>query len=160
MKKGLLAAVITGVLILGSASVVPMFTQNVQAQTDSAAITSINLNTATDEEILSVPGLGNRMLREFKEYRPYTSVEQFRREIGKYVESDVVEGYLQYVFVPTNPNSATESELAALPGVDDAMIQAIIANRDYADWTALSSVLAQSSDADTVAKLEPYWIFE
>ena len=27
----------------------------------------INLNTATDEEILLIPGLGNRMLREFKE---------------------------------------------------------------------------------------------
>ena len=27
----------------------------------------INLNTATDEEILLIPGVGNRMLREFKE---------------------------------------------------------------------------------------------
>jgi DNA uptake protein ComE-like DNA-binding protein len=29
----------------------------------------INLNTATDEEILLIPGIGNRMLHEFKEYR-------------------------------------------------------------------------------------------
>ena len=34
----------------------------------------INLNTATDEEILLIPNLGNRMLREFKEYRPYESL--------------------------------------------------------------------------------------
>ncbi len=160
MKKGLLVAIIAGVLILGSATVAPMFTQNVQAQTDSATFTPINLNTATDEEILTVPNLGNRMLREFKEYRPYTSVEQFRREIGKYVESDVVEGYLEYVFVPTNPNTATESELAALPGVDDAMVQLVIDNRDYADWAALNTVLTESYDAATVATLEPYWIFE
>src|SRR5690242_8264961 len=46
----------------------------------------INLNTATDEEILLIPGLGNRMLREFKEYRPYTALAQFHREIGKYVD--------------------------------------------------------------------------
>jgi DNA uptake protein ComE-like DNA-binding protein len=46
----------------------------------------INLNTATDEEILAIPGVGNRMLREFKEYRPYRGIEQFRREIGKYVD--------------------------------------------------------------------------
>lgn len=46
----------------------------------------INLNTATDEDILSIPGLGKRMLHEFKEYRPYKSIAQFRREIGKYVD--------------------------------------------------------------------------
>ncbi len=49
--------------------------------------TPIDLNTATDEEILLVPGVGSRMLREFKEYRPYTSMDQFRREIGKYVDA-------------------------------------------------------------------------
>ena len=48
--------------------------------------TPIDLNKATDEEILLIPGVGSRMLREFKEYRPYTSMGQFRREIGKYVD--------------------------------------------------------------------------
>ncbi len=159
MKKGLLGALISGLLILGLADVAPMLTQYARAQTE-APITPINLNTATDEELLTVPNLGNRMLREFKEYRPYSSVEEFRREIGKYVESDVVEGYLRYVFVPTNPNTATDSELAALPGVDEAMVQTMIDNRDYADWAALSTVLAQSYEAAIVASLEPLWIFE
>lgn len=48
----------------------------------------LNLNSATDQEILAIPGIGQRMLREFKEYRPYTSMEQFRREIGKYIDKD------------------------------------------------------------------------
>lgn len=48
----------------------------------------IDLNTATDAEILLIPGVGSRMLHEFKEYRPYTSMEQFRREIGKYVDDN------------------------------------------------------------------------
>ena len=30
----------------------------------------INLNAASREEILLIPGMGNRMLREFLEYRP------------------------------------------------------------------------------------------
>lgn len=50
----------------------------------------IDLNKASDAEILLIPGIGPRMLREFKEYRPYTSIEQFRREIGKYVDKDEV----------------------------------------------------------------------
>ena len=59
----------------------------------------INLNTATDEEILLIPGVGNRMLREFKEYRPYTSIEQFRREIGKYVDKAEVARLEQYIVI-------------------------------------------------------------
>ena len=34
----------------------------------------INLNTATREEIMLIPGMGNRMVREFFEYRPYTAL--------------------------------------------------------------------------------------
>jgi len=61
----------------------------------------INLNTATDEEILLIPGVGNRMLREFKEYRPYVALAQFHREIGKYVNNTELARLEQYVFVPT-----------------------------------------------------------
>ena len=57
----------------------------------------ISLNTATDAEILTIPGLGQRMLREFKEYRPYTSMDQFRREIGKYVSRQEVARLERYV---------------------------------------------------------------
>ena len=60
----------------------------------------INLNTATDEEILLIPGVGKRMLHEFKEYRPYTSLAQFHREIGKYVNDTELARLAQYVSVP------------------------------------------------------------
>lgn len=60
----------------------------------------INLNTATDEEILLIPGVGNRMLKEFKEYRPYTALAQFHREIGKYVDNTELARLEQYVFAP------------------------------------------------------------
>jgi DNA uptake protein ComE-like DNA-binding protein len=60
----------------------------------------INLNTATDEEIQLIPGVGTRMLREFKEYRPYTALAQFHREIGKYVDNTELARLEQYVFVP------------------------------------------------------------
>ena len=60
---------------------------------------SINLNTATDAQLMTIPGMGPRMLHEFKEYRPYTSIEQFRREIGKYVDKAEVARFEQYVTI-------------------------------------------------------------
>jgi DNA uptake protein ComE-like DNA-binding protein len=59
----------------------------------------IDLNTASDEDILSIPGVGQRMLNEFKEYRPYPSIEKFRREIGKYVNAREVARLERYVTV-------------------------------------------------------------
>ena len=61
--------------------------------------TPIDLNSATDAEILLVPGVGSRMLREFKEYRPYTSMDQFRREIGKYVDDAELLRLERYVVI-------------------------------------------------------------
>jgi DNA uptake protein ComE-like DNA-binding protein len=63
------------------------------------AIVPININTATDAQILAIPGMGPRMLREFKEYRPYTSIEQFRREIGKYVDKAEVARLEKYIVI-------------------------------------------------------------
>ena len=59
----------------------------------------IDLNSATPEEIELIPGVGPRMRHEFEEYRPYTSMEQFRREIGKYVDSTEVARLEQYVTI-------------------------------------------------------------
>lgn len=62
----------------------------------------IDLNAASAEEILLIPGVGPQMQHEFEEYRPYTAIEQFRREIGKYVDEEEVARLEQYVRVP-NP---------------------------------------------------------
>jgi DNA uptake protein ComE-like DNA-binding protein len=59
----------------------------------------INLNTATDEDILSIPGAGKRMVREFKEYRPWKTKEQFDKEIGKYVGAKETARLWRYVVI-------------------------------------------------------------
>jgi DNA uptake protein ComE-like DNA-binding protein len=59
----------------------------------------INLNTASDADILTIPGVGQRMLHEFKEYRPYDNIGKFRREIGKYVDKNEVARLERYVTI-------------------------------------------------------------
>jgi len=59
----------------------------------------VNLNTASDEDIQSIPGAGPRMVREFKEYRPWKSWAQFDKEIGKYVEKKEVDRLKRYVVI-------------------------------------------------------------
>ncbi len=59
----------------------------------------VRLNTATDADILSIPGAGPRMVREFKEYRPWKTKEQFMKEIGKYVGAKETERLWRYVAI-------------------------------------------------------------
>jgi DNA uptake protein ComE-like DNA-binding protein len=63
------------------------------------AFVPIKLNTATDAEILLVPGVGKRMVHEFKEYRPWKTKEQFIKEIGKYVGAAEAERLWRYVVI-------------------------------------------------------------
>ncbi len=57
----------------------------------------IDLNKATREEIMLIPGMTRRMVREFEEYRPYASLDQFNKEIGKYVDANEVARLRSYV---------------------------------------------------------------
>ena len=59
----------------------------------------LDLNSASAEEIMLIPGVGARMRHEFEEYRPYRSIGQFRREIGKYVDDAEVARLERYVTI-------------------------------------------------------------
>lgn len=69
------------------------------ARLEQYVFVPVKLNSATDEDILTIPGLGSRMLREFREYRPYSAIAQFDREMGKYVDDDEVARMRRYVEV-------------------------------------------------------------
>lgn len=118
--------------------------------------TKLNLNTATDDQLLTVPGVGDRMLDEFKEYRPYTSIVQFRQELGKYVDSSQVTTWEQYVFVPVDPNKADVETLKQLPGVDDTIAQKLIDGRTYASNDAFLAALATLVSPADAAGAAPY----
>jgi DNA uptake protein ComE-like DNA-binding protein len=93
----------------------------------------VNLNTASGEDfVAAIPGLGNRMVREFMEYRPYLSIQQFRQEIGKYVDEAQVAAYESYVYVPVAINDSDAETLQQIPGLSPDEAQALIAARPFA----------------------------
>jgi DNA uptake protein ComE-like DNA-binding protein len=116
----------------------------------------INLNTATDAEIQLVPGLGPRMLHEFKEYRPYRALAQFRREIGKYVDDKEVARLEQYVFVPINLNTATDADILSIPGMGQRMLGEFKEYRPYKAMAQFRREIGKYVDDKEVARLERY----
>jgi len=116
----------------------------------------INLNTASRAEILLIPDLSERMAHEFEEYRPYTSLEQFRREIGKYVDAAEVARLEQYVFVPLDLNSATREAFLTIPGVGERMVHEFEEYRPYTSFEQFRREIGKYVDVDEVARLERY----
>lgn len=117
----------------------------------SAPTAPINLNTATSEEFATIPGVGDQMVHEFEEYRPYVSIQQFRREIGKYVDEDQVAAYEEYVFVPIDWNESDEATLEQLPGVGAEEAATLAAGRLYDSVDAFMAAYAEAvpgGDAD------------
>lgn len=120
------------------------------------AFVHLNLNTATREEILLVPGVGPKMAREFEEYRPYTSLAQFRREIGKYVDAAEVARLEGYVFVPVDLNTATDDDILSIPGMGRRMLREFKEYRPYRDLAQFRREIGKYVDASEVARLERY----
>ena len=116
----------------------------------------INLNTASDAEILLIPGLGQRMLGEFKEYRPYRAVAQFRREIGKYVDDKELARLEQYVFVPINLNTASDADILTIPGMGQRMLGEFKEYRPYKAIQQFRREIGKYVDEKEVARLERY----
>jgi len=116
----------------------------------------LNLNIASDAEILLIPGLGNRMLREFKEYRPYRAIGQFRKEIGKYVDQKEVARLEQYVFVPINLNTASDEDILTIPGMGKRMLREFKEYRPYKNIEQFRKEIGKYVDKKEVARLERY----
>ena len=121
-----------------------------------AAWTKLNLNAATDDQFLKIPAVSDRMLREFNEYKPYSTIEQFRQEIGKYVSEEEVAAYERYIFVPVDPSQATEASFQQLPGVSTDDAAELVKGVPYADDLAFSSALAQYVSAEQAAAAQAF----
>ena len=57
----------------------------------------VNLNSASEADLKLIPGMTEKMEHEFMEYRPYADMDEFNREIGKYVDETEVARFRQYV---------------------------------------------------------------
>jgi predicted DNA-binding helix-hairpin-helix protein len=116
----------------------------------------LNLNAAADEEILSIPNMGPRMLHEFKEYRPYKALTVFRREMGKYVDEKEVARLEQYVFVPISLNVATDADILSIPGLGPRMLREFKEYRPYKTMEQFRREIGKYVDEKEVARLERY----
>jgi DNA uptake protein ComE-like DNA-binding protein len=127
-----------------------------RAEVYGGVFRQIDLNSASESEVMLIPGMSQRMAHEFEEYRPYASLEQFRREIGKYVDEEEVARLEQYVFIPLRLNDAAEADLMTIPGMSKRMAHEFEEYRPYTSLEQFRREIGKYVDEDEVARLESY----
>ena len=115
-----------------------------------------NLNTTDEKDFKMIPGVGDKMAHEFEEYRPYTSILQFKREIGKYVDEEEVAHYLDYVFVHVELNTSSEDDIKALPGIGKKMTHEFLEYRPYKNLAQFRKEIGKYVDDKELSRLERF----
>ena len=118
------------------------------------AFVHINLNTATAQEILLVPGAGKRMAHEFEEYRPWKSYAQFDKEIGKYVGAEKTAQLAQYTFIPVRLNTATDADILSIPGTGQRMLREF---KEYRPWKTKEQFIMEIGKYVGAKEAERMW---
>lgn len=116
----------------------------------------IDLNDVTDEEILLIPGVGDRMLHEFREYAPFAGLAVFHREIDKYVDDAELARLEQYVYVRIDLNTASDEAILSLPGIGSRMLHEFKEYRPYAAMAQFRREMGKYVDEQEVARMERY----
>jgi DNA uptake protein ComE-like DNA-binding protein len=155
--KNLIAArPFAGPLALDQFLATQSFTPEQRATFYRKAFVHLDLNKATAEEIMLVPGAGKRMAHEFAEYRPWKSFAQFDKEIGKYVDKQEVARLKQYTFVPLNLNTATEAQFMTIPGVGKRMAHELEEYRPWKSQAQFRKEIGKYVNEKEVARLWRY----
>jgi DNA uptake protein ComE-like DNA-binding protein len=118
------------------------------------AFVHINLNTATPQEILLVPGAGKRMVHEFEEYRPWKTYAQFDKEIGKYVGAEKTAQLAQYTFIPVRLNTATDADILSIPGTGQRMLREF---KEYRPWKTKEQFIKEIGKYVGAKEAERMW---
>lgn len=120
------------------------------------AFVHVDLNRGTREEILLIPGAGNRMAREFAEYRPWKTWAQFDKEISKYVGQPETDRLKQYVFIPIDLNTGSDEDILSIPGTGPRMVREFKEYRPWKTKAQFEKEIGKYVDAKEVARLWRY----
>jgi DNA uptake protein ComE-like DNA-binding protein len=155
MKKLLLLTLTVAVALVGFVKVVPSM---VKAQTTTQAAQAparVNINTASEQELAAIPGVGPKIVKELLEYRPYTSKEQFETELGKYLSADELAALEQHITLGlVNINTASKEDLVKVPGIGDKISKEIEEYRPYTSWAQFEAELGKYLSPEEVQALE------
>lgn len=158
LEAGLSQEVVTSIMNERPFLAIESFVEVLGASSDLDAVFAkvfvpLNINETAEDTFKLIPGVGDRMAHEFEEYKPYVNLNQFRKEIGKYVDEQEVARLEQYIFVPIELNTAQEDDIKNLPGVGSKMTHEFLEYRPYENMAQFNKEIGKYVDEAELSRL-------
>lgn len=122
----------------------------------ASVFTKLNLNSASRQEFFTIPNVDERIIAEFEQSRPFTSIGQFRQQLGNSVDPATVAAFENFVFVPIDVNQADAETLQQIPSVTPDIAAELIAGRPYGTNQNFLAKLVTLVSAEDVAVAQNY----
>lgn len=148
------------ITVLNSFLLSQKLTQEQATELYRKAFVHVNLNTGTREEILLIPGAGERLAHEFDEYRPWRNWAQFDKEISKYVGQQETDRLKQYVFIPVKLNTGSDEDFLSIPGAGQRMVREFKEYRPWKTQAQFEKEIGKYVGAKEVARLWRYVVIQ
>jgi DNA uptake protein ComE-like DNA-binding protein len=113
-------------------------------------------NTSTAEQLAAVPDLDPTLAQEIIAKRPFPTMVEFDALVRGTLSKDQTAKLYEQLFVPINLNSASEAEIALIPGMSQRMVHEFLEYRPYADLSVFDREIGKYVDAAEVARLRSY----
>jgi hypothetical protein len=125
----------------------------------------VDLNRGTDAEFLLIPRVDAKMLGQLKAPRPWTSFAQFATEIGKTANATEVARLEQYLFIPMDINTASDSLMMTFASIGVGTARWIREYKEYRPWTSMEQFRRElgkylRSNPKELTRLERYVIIK
>ncbi len=121
-------------------------------QASEAEENIINVNFASQEELETLPGMGEDLVQAIIEERPYGTWEDLQKIEGIGATLEDIEEMIEVKKI--NVNMATPEKLMLLPGMSLEIAEAIIEERTYAEVEDLKDV--EGIDDEIFEKISGY----
>ena len=133
-------AVVLSIVMAGPVITQAQEAQQTPAETEKTEPQKINVNSAAQEELESLPGIGPKLAQEIIAGRPYQTVDDLLKVKGigekKLAQlKDLIE------VKKIELNTATVNELMALPGIDQEIAEELVAECPFNNVEELLKIL-------------------
>ena len=135
-------------------------TDTTVAATDTAVDmddgTVINPNDATVEELAAMDGISDELAAAIVAGQPYNSASAFNTALLGSVGEAEAATIRERLFVPVNLNTASEEDIALIPGMTDKMQGEFLEYRPYGEMSDFDREIGKYVDADEVERFKRY----
>ncbi len=116
----------------------------------------LDASTASAEELAAIEGVSAELAAAIVAGQPYTSVVDLHDVLTASLSPEEAAAVLESVFVPINLNTATDAEIALVPGMDEKMAHEFEEYRPYEDLAEFDREIGKYVDEAEVARFRQY----